>query len=358
MKAHQYQSLIGTGVGLVFAILTVSTLIPEGYRELKKGYDSLNWPTAEGVVTSSEITRSTVESSSVYHADVHYKYTVGEKLYISDRVSFGQYDSSDPRHANSIVNRYGQDQKIRVYFNPISPEDSVIVPGVNWWCYLPLSFGLLFAGIGIFMMIEFGIIKPRQWQKRTKAFEEMSVNLELTFCEDNRVLEENDFEQLPLFKRGSGREISNILSRDSKNGKIFLFDYEFQERSGESDRQYRQTVTVFQRFDLNLPAFSLQPENFLDKVGEFFGRQDIDFGAYPEFSQNYRLQGELESEIRSAFNAEALQFFTENLGWSVECGGQWLVIYRFGRLVEPENLGEFLQETSQISELFALAKTL
>lgn len=140
------------------------------------------------------------------------------------------------------------------------------------------------------------------------------------------------------------------------DGQTILFDYEFQQGSGENSTQYHQTVAAFQVPNRNLPEFSLRTENIFDKIRELFSKQDINFDFAPEFSKSYRLEGQPETTIRKAFNFDILQFFSQNPGWWLEGHGQWLVIYQINRQVKPEELSAFLQKTTQISQLFSYLK--
>jgi Protein of unknown function (DUF3592) len=143
----KFQTIIGTVVGLVFMAVGGFIFSP-AYKELKNAQDSLNWPTTDGVVISSEIKESTNENSTTYSANARYKYSIGEKSYSSDQVSFGQYSSSNPEYAQSIVQRYLAGQKVKVHFNPTNPNNSVLEPGASWVSYMPLGISIAFFTTG------------------------------------------------------------------------------------------------------------------------------------------------------------------------------------------------------------------
>jgi hypothetical protein len=328
--------------------------IPLGYQELKNAQESPKWSTTDGIIISSGIKESKDEDSTTYEANVRYEYTIGEKRYSSNQVSFGQYGSSDPEHTQSIVRRYKKGQKVNVYVNPAHPDKSVLEPGATWSSYLPLGTSAIFVGIGAIIAIFSGIVAPRLRRRRTEALRQAASTLGLTFLDEAIMLENEAFYEFPLFRRGYSRETSNILCKDNATGKtLFLFDYEFYEGGGKNSRQHHQTVAAFYLPNRNLPEFSLRPENVFDKIGEFFGGQDIDFKSYPEFSESYRLQGCLESAIRKAFNFKVLQFFSQNPDWWLEGGGEWLVIYQLNRQVESKELDFFLCQITKISRLFS-----
>lgn len=351
-KMNKSQTIIGTAVGLVFMVAG-GFIFPIGYQELKNAQDSLDWPTTYGVIILSEVKEIKDEGSTTFSANVRYKYSIGEKPYSSDQVSFGQYSSSDSEYAWSIIHRYSTGQKVKVYFNPADPNKSVLEPGVSWVSYMPLGISTAVFAFGAIEAIFFGIVAPKQRRRRTEAFRQTASTLAFTFCESDKTLQQQDFFQLPLFKQGTSREIRNILRKHSADGEAIIFDYEFEQASGDSSIQYHQTVAAFWVPNRNLPEFCLRPENIFDKIGELFGRQDIDFDLTPQFSKCYRLQGQSEPAIRAAFNFNVLQFFSQNPGWCLEGKGKWLVIYQINKQVKPEELSVFLQQRNQISQLFS-----
>lgn len=348
----KFQTILGTGAGLVFMIVG-SSLIPIGYQELKNAQESLKWSTTDGVIVLSEIQESKDEDSTTYYANIQYKYSVGEKFYSSEQVSFGQYGSSNPEHAQSIVQRYKQGQKVSVHFNPTHPNEAVLEPGVSWGAYMPLGISTIFFTTGAIFATYCGIVVPQRKRRRTEALKQVASTLALSFLESDKMLEQEDLFHFPLFHRGNSPEVRNILRKRSADEEAILFDYEFQQGSGENSSQYSQTVAAFRISHWNLPEFSLRPENVFDKIGEFFGHQDINFESYREFSKSYRLQGQLEPAIRETFNFHVLQFFSQNPGWWLKGKGEWLVIYQMNRQVKPEEVSNFLIQTSQISQLFA-----
>lgn len=354
IRKFQTNMLIGSGIGIIFMVIG-SFLSFIGYQQLKNAHDSLKWSITNGIILSSEIEKhEDSEHSTNYEAYVRYEYNVGGKHYLSNQVSFGQYGSNDPEHARSIVRQYEKGEKISVHFNPSNPNESILEPGVSFGTFIPLGLGFGFLGIGTFVAVTSWLIDPKQRQRRVESLRQAASTLGLTFLEEGMMLEGEAFWEFPLFRRGSSREISNILYKDIASERIFLFDYEFQQGSGENVRLYSQTVAAFYYFSRRMPKFSLKPKNIniFDKIREFFGQQDIDFETYPEFSRCYRLQGQLESAIREIFDFNVLRFFSQNHGWWLEGGGEWLVIYRLKSQIKPEEICTFLEQTAQISQLF------
>lgn len=156
--------LLGLGFVCVF-IVVPGLCIAFGVYYLVDSRASSRWPTAEGKVVSSNVesyefehttgtgkTRSRRKQTG-YRPIVVYEFSVSGQTYSSQAVSFGDYGSSDPSHARSIVGKYPAGAAVTVYYSPTNPQRSVLEPGVTWMNLVYALFGLpcfLFgvAGVG------------------------------------------------------------------------------------------------------------------------------------------------------------------------------------------------------------------
>jgi hypothetical protein len=114
---------------------------------------SSDWPSAKGLVFTSRIEEHSDSDGTTFHAKVAYSYEVAGVKFSSDRVAFGDYGSSDPEHAQEIVNRYPVNSPVVVHYKPDRPRESVLEVGVKAQAYfLPLG-GFIFAAVGGAMII-------------------------------------------------------------------------------------------------------------------------------------------------------------------------------------------------------------
>ena len=71
-----------------------------------------------------------------------------------------------------------------------------------------------------------------------------------------------------------------------------------------------------------IPVFSMEKEGIFERMFEkvmaFTGYKDIDFEMYPGFSNKFLLMGTNESEIRSFFKDEMIQFFESHQNYHLE----------------------------------------
>ena len=172
-------------------------------------------------------------------------------------------------------------------------------------------------GFSAFVAI-LGFLGQRLWlrseRKRTEEIRQASFYLGMTFLADDEDLVRS-FAAVPLFQESRSKKARNVLRGSSGDREEVLFDFE------------NKTIAAF-RLSADLPQFSMCPEGILDKIGERFGMQDIDFETDKGFSRDYRLRGKEEAAIRELFRPLVLKFFTQEIGWYLEGGAGWLLIYQ------------------------------
>ncbi len=179
MVSGKSESSLKAGRVIALVIGTVCLLAGTGAAiygawVLSKARASSDWPTTPGVVVNSEV-RTTHSSgrdgsSTTYHADVLYEYTVDGENYSADRVWFGQYGSSSRSEAAGTVRDYPAGKQVKVHYSPDDPETAVLEPGATWSSYMVLGIGLV-IGLGGAGALAAGVfaLKPRKAQPPAAA---------------------------------------------------------------------------------------------------------------------------------------------------------------------------------------------
>ena len=142
-------SLVFIGIG--------AAILGYALRMGSKARDSLSWPSIEGEISHSAVLYQTETSSvqgahATYKADIAYRYKVRGRNYSSARISLLDLASS-PGRAEQIVNRYPDQSKVDVYYNPADPADAVLEPGVSSGLPFLYCVGGLFAVGGVFFLL-------------------------------------------------------------------------------------------------------------------------------------------------------------------------------------------------------------
>lgn len=110
-----------------------------------------------------------------------------------------------------------------------------------------------------------------------------------------------------------------------------ISDITFDEGALHAAQVYHTTIGVI-HLRTALPDFTLEKEEFFDRLMEFAGYRDIDFKLFPKFSSKFLVKGDDEEELRAFFTEERLTFFEEEEVYHIESRGTRLLIFRYLRL--------------------------
>lgn len=149
-----------SAAGIIVAVIFWGAFLSGGIFGLHTGIKaaslakaSRSWPSSQGRILSSEIGKRRSQGKkhgrrTIYSAKIEYEYYVNGITYISKRVSFGDYGSSNPAHARSIIARYPSNSTVTVYFNPENPIVSVLEQGGGGGIHIPFMVGIIFSLAG------------------------------------------------------------------------------------------------------------------------------------------------------------------------------------------------------------------
>jgi hypothetical protein len=190
-------------------------------------------------------------------------------------------------------------------------------------------------------------------RRRTKQLGAIATELNLEFYENGGGQVMGLVQDFQLFSKGRNRRVKNLIQGQVEDTFVAIFDYRYVTGRGKHSHTYDQTVILLRSEQLRVPKFSLYPENFFHKMGDFLGYHDIDFANYPEFSNRYLLRGENEILIHKSFHSEVIAFYENSRGLSTEANDSRLIFYRAMSKVPPEEMHSFLSVGLKVLHLFA-----
>lgn len=149
------------------------------------------------------------------------------------------------------------------------------------------------------------------------------------------------------------KQINHIYNRlyNTDTG-ITLFDIEYYEGEFIAKEVIRSTMLLIKQ-DIELPAFTLDKEGFLEKVYGFAGFNDIDIESHTDFSNRFYLIGKDKEEILTFFTNELVQFFESNPYYHIESDGSNLLIFSKERLAGIKELKALLDYGKRLKETIA-----
>lgn len=185
-------------------------------------------------------------------------------------------------------------------------------------------------------------------KQRTADFEQQAHALGLQFNAEGGEVK-NSLAGMKLMRTGRNQRARNLISGDSGDVKISIFDYLYTTGSGKNKRTHAQTVVALESSAIQAPVFSMRQQNaFLDKIGKFFGGQDIDFETHPKFSEMFVLQGDNEVAVRNFFTDDLLSFFETKVGHSVEGAPGRMILYKNGVRTDPDGVKDQLASAYEV----------
>jgi hypothetical protein len=149
-------------------------------------------------------------------------------------------------------------------------------------------------------------------------------------------------------------KISNLCHSSSgmNDTIIYLFDYKYSVQMGNARKVIKQTIFLVLDRNMFLPVFAMKPEHLGHKIGSFFGWEDIDFEANPEFSEQYHLTGNDEDWIRDNFKDTVLSFFSKSSGWHVEAANHFMIFFAHNTQIPENILFDFYKMGIHVHKLF------
>ncbi|MFM7117516.1 MAG: hypothetical protein ACKO0N_12855 [Planctomycetota bacterium] len=209
---------------------------------------------------------------------------------------------------------------------------------------IPLAImAIVIALLGIF-----GWISHKQEKERTAKIGQLAASMGLEFRPQGDLELSQRLGILQLFKLGHSRKLMNLLTGETDECRISIFDYRYTTGSGKSTHTTKLTLAALESKRLRIPAFTLRPENFFDKIGGLLGLQDIDFADNLEFSKTFVLKSAEEEKTRELFNRSLQDFFIEREGCCVEAFPGIMVYYIPGSRRKPEEFPGLLEEAYQV----------
>jgi hypothetical protein len=202
---------------------------------------------------------------------------------------------------------------------------------------------LVIIGIGaIYTMV--------QARKRREGLFELAQRLGLNFsaAEDYELADRYNF--LKQLAKGENRYARNVLSGTYQQNQVLAFDYHYETHSTDSKGNRTTEHHWFSFFILTLPALfpdlTIRHENFLTKVAEVFGCQNIKFES-AEFSKTFCVRSPDKKFAYDVCNAKMMEYLLANRDLSVEIENQALAL-AFDRCLSVEQVEANLQRLVEI----------
>lgn len=125
--------------------------------------------------------------------------------------------------------------------------------------------------------------------------------------------------------RGHSRGASNVFNGCRNGRQIVCFDYRYKTGTGKNQTAHSFSGAVI-GMGYTFPHLLVRPENFLDKMAELVGMNDIDFES-AEFSRNFFVKSENRKFAFDLFHARAMEYLlAQPAPYTMEFSGEEMLI--------------------------------
>ena len=139
--------------------------------------------------------------------------------------------------------------------------------------------------------------------------------------------------EFPCLRRGHSRYAYNV-SKGTEGGRtVVAFDYHYATGSGKHRHDYRFSGVLLGSHVLLKPLY-IRPENFFDKVSEFFGVDDIDFES-AAFSRAFHVKGPDKRWAYDVIHQRTMAFLLSMPVFSIQFGRRSVLVWQ-NRKLSPQ----------------------
>ncbi len=135
----------------LFLILGMWALLV-GFSMGIEGWQARKWPVTKGRIIISRV-REWRTPGKIRIArlclDMDYLYMVGDKVLEGHRLNSGWRCFASEGHIKKVLEKYPSGKKVSVFYNPNSPEKSLLEPGISWSVLFLIGIGIVNLSIAL-----------------------------------------------------------------------------------------------------------------------------------------------------------------------------------------------------------------
>jgi hypothetical protein len=157
-----------------------------------------------------------------------------------------------------------------------------------------------------------------------------------------------DYPALKVFQKGHSRFAKNLISGEHHGRPVTLMDYRYVVGHGKNRSTHNRGVVILHCDFPTVPMF-IRRENPLDRVGEFFGADDIDFES-SEFSRKFYVKSSDRKWAYDVIHTRTMEYLLKAPALTIEFGFNEIAVYKNG-WCDTENYEQALGLARDLYEL-------
>ncbi len=192
---------------------------------------------------------------------------------------------------------------------------------------MPLLVVVLFVAVVIGLLI----YNAYAAGKRRQELAAWAARNGLRFSASNVYGLDSRYAEFQCLSHGDNRYGYNIVEGEWAKRPLHAFDYHYETHSTDSKGRRRTQHHHFSAAVISsavpLKPLFIRPEGFMDKVGEFFGMDDIDFES-AEFSRRFFVKAPDRKWAFDVLHQRTIEFLLPRPQFHIQFGLRCVMIYR------------------------------
>ncbi len=158
----------------------------------------------------------------------------------------------------------------------------------------------------------------------------------------------SEYPGLKFFDKGHSRSAKNVITGDHEGLPVRLMDYTYATGSGKSRTTHNLGVVIL-KTEFPVIPLAIRRENPLDRVGEFFGADDIDFES-AEFSRKFYVKSNDRRWAYDVIHQRAMDYLLGAPSYNIAFGTFELAVTKTGHFA-PASYEEALAMAKGLYDL-------
>lgn len=189
---------------------------------------------------------------------------------------------------------------------------------------------VLIFPVVIILFVALGIYSWIQERKRREALFEWATMHGLEYASSSSYGIESMWPAFSCLRQGDNRYAYNTMSGEWQRYPLLAFDYHYETHTRDSKgrrqtHHHRFSAAIIQ-CPIPIKPLLLRPEGFFDKIGEFFGHDDIDFES-AEFSKRFFVKAEDRKWAYDVLHARAIEFLLGRPAYCIQIDERGIIVW-------------------------------
>lgn len=196
----------------------------------------------------------------------------------------------------------------------------------------------VFAGF-VVLAVALIVMSAAQAKKRRQELQQFAQRHGLSFDSGKTRGIDTTYPNFDCFDRGRNRYAENVLRGAWRGRGLLAFDYHYETTSrdskGNTDTDHHYFSAAILTSGLPLRRLDIRPESVFDKLGAFFGFDDIDFES-AEFSRRFHVKSPDRKWAYDVLHSRAIEHLLARPAHAIAFDRDYVLVWRNDRFSAAE----------------------